>query len=134
MRLLTAAAMISILVIPACKIGKSGKDLPLATQPGGAQVAVALQGVRVPGELIAVRDDGVVVTARKQLSFFPFVSLGGLTIQQMSGDYQLSPGERPSREKFERLRLVSRFPQGLTPEIERQLLAELGQSAIVTVQ
>lgn len=134
MRLLNAAAMISLLTVSACSIGKSGKDLDLATQPGGAIVSVLLQGVRVPGELIAVRDDGVVITARNQLSFFPYASLGGITIKGLGADYQLSPGERPSREKLGRLRLASHFPHGLTPEIERQLLAQLGQSAIVTVQ
>ncbi|MEO5580274.1 MAG: hypothetical protein ABIR58_06415 [Gemmatimonadaceae bacterium] len=126
--------MITILAIPACSIGKSGKDLAFATQPGGAMVGVLSSGGLLRGELVAVRDDGVVITSQKQLSFFPFASLGGLTVTGMKSDYQLSRGETPSREKLERLRLVSHFPQGLTPEIESRLLAQFGQTAIVTVR
>jgi len=125
---------LSLLAFSACVIGKSGKDLAIAAIPGGAQATVVSRGGAISGELVAVRDDGVVLSAQKQLSFFPFASLGGLTIGQMKDDYRLSPGERPSREKLDRLRLVSHFPQGLTPEVERQLLAQLGQAAIVTVQ
>ena len=125
---------LSLLAFSACAIGKSGKDLAIATIPGGAQATVVSRGGAIAGELVAVRDDGVVLSAQKQLSFFPFASLGGLTIGQMKGDYKLAAGERPSREKLDRLRLVSHFPQGLTPEVERRLLAQLGQTAIVTVQ
>ncbi len=134
MKILIAAAAIAMLFLPACKVGKSAKDLPIATLPGGAPVTVALEGMRVNAELIAVRDDGVVLTLRQKLTFFPFASLGGLAVEQMQDSYRLSPGERPVPEKRERLRLISRFPQGLTPEIERLLLAQMGQSAIETVR
>ncbi len=134
MRLLKSLAMISVLAVTACTIGKSGKDFAIATQPGGAMVGVVSSGGLLRGELITVRDDGVVITSQKQLTFFPFASLGGLTVAGMKSDYHLSRGETPSREKLERLRLVSHFPQGLTPEIESRLLAQLGQPSIVTVR
>lgn len=135
MRLLRAAA-ISMIGVTACTntSGKSGKDLAVASQPGGAQVTVTLGGRAYTGELLAVRDDGVIVVTERQLSYFPFASLGGLVVAQMDNDYRLSAGERPASAKLRRLRIVSHFPQGLTPEIERRLLAEIGQAALVTVQ
>lgn len=134
MRLLRIAATISMLTMSACTVGKSYARLPLAFQPGGAQVVAMSQGASITGELVAVRDDGVILSAQRQLSFIPFASLGGLVVHQLGRNFQLSPRENPSRDKLGRLRSVSHFPQGLTPDIERQLLAQLGQNAIVTVR
>jgi hypothetical protein len=45
----------------------------------------------------------------------------------MSGRREITP------EFLERAKLHSRFPGGITPEIERALLEAYGQSAITTV-
>jgi len=126
--------MISVLMVSACTIGKSGKDLAVASHPGGAQVTLLSKDRHFTGELVAVRDDGVVVSVQNRLLFFPFASLGGFAFGKGNRGYRLSPGERPPRDKLSRLRTISHFPQGLTPEIERQLLAQMGQTAIVTIE
>lgn len=125
---------IPTLIISACTFGKSGKDLAVASTPGGAKVTLTSGGERFSGELVALRDDGLVVSAQKRLLFVPFSSLAAFAVHDLNIDYQLSARERPSLEKRSRLSSISQFPQGLTPEIERQLLAQLGQAAIETIQ
>jgi hypothetical protein len=42
--------------------------------------------------------------------------------------------QQPSAPKRETLRLLSRFPQGLSSELRGRLLASLGQDAVDEVQ
>lgn len=81
-----------------------------------------------------VRDNGLVVIANKRLLLFPFASIDVMTATGMGRAFSLSAGEKLSSEKRERLRLISQFPQGMTAEIERRLLAELNQTEITTIE
>jgi hypothetical protein len=50
----------------------------------------------------------------------------------LSYDYRLADGEQPSTPKMSRIRSISHFPQGMTPEIQLRLL-ERGQQRELTI-
>ena len=54
-------------------------------------------------------------------------------LRSRSAGLELFGGDRVPAEYHERLRLSSRFPQGITPEIERALLAARAQPAVTEI-
>ena len=128
-RMLSAA---TILALTGCHYGMTAEKLPVANQPGGAQVTVRTAWNKAyVGELIAVQDDGVVIS-NDRIIRFPFRTIARLTVDKM-GDFRLQRVEVPRSEDLAALRAVSRFPQGLTPNIQSQLLAQKSQAEIVVV-
>ena len=127
-RMLSAAA---ILALTGCHFGMTAEKLPVANQPGGARVTVRTASTAYAGELIAVQNDGVVIS-NDRIMLFPFTAIAGLTVDKLGG-LRLGKVEVPRGEKLAQLRAVSRFPQGLTPNIQSQLLAQKSQAEIVVV-
>jgi hypothetical protein len=112
----------------ACPSGTNVRKFAPARSPNGIQadLRVGKQQTRIMGELLEVRDtsllvlrDGARVTSIpiRQIRSGSFARLGTLIA---SG--RVSGGDR------EQLRLVSRFPGGLGPEIAAQLLGAYGQT------
>lgn len=113
-----------------CNFGQRVGNLTVAHQPGGIRATVGERnGTFVVAELLAVDDTGLVLLWSKQVGYLRFAS--ALTLK--SDDISLSfaePGS-PSNDERVRLRLMSRFPQGLTPDLEARLLAAYHQRALV---
>jgi hypothetical protein len=84
------------------------------------------------GELLAVQDDGVIISSDR-IMFAPFSAIVGLTLEKMGGQYQLRTGDVPRGERLAQFRAVSRFPQGLTPNIQSVLLAQKSQTEIAVI-
>lgn len=134
MTMLRVVAAISIVMVSACTIGKSAKDFDIAVVPRGTLVRVSSGSAQYTGELVVVRDNGLVVAGGGRMILFPFGSMNGMVATELGNAYRLAPREKPSGEKLERLRLVSRFPQGMNADVERRFLAVLKQDAIVTIE
>ncbi len=85
-----------------------------------------------PGELIEVRDNGLVILSRPdgKLLFVPYAATRASTIEQTDQRYEIKNGRQPPPDVHEHLRLISRFPQGLTPELLQQLLAMYQQTEL----
>ena len=90
------------------------------------------------GELIEVRDDGIVLLATNSQdmahpkSELRFVRYQGIVSSSIDDSHYSFPNRRaPKPSAREQLRLLSRFPQGLTPELARQLLQAYGQTELV---
>ena len=85
-----------------------------------------------PGELIEVRDNGLVILSRPdgKLLFVPYEATRASTIEQTDQRYEIKNGRQPPQDVCEHLRLISRFPQGLTPELLQQLLAMYQQTEL----
>ena len=130
MRLLTAAGIVAI---SACAFGGNGSELPVARRPGGATAMLEASSGPFTGELISVQDDGVVLRG-KTIMFVPFIALKQFRIDAMGSDYALRPLETPNADKLARLRAVSHFPQGLTPDIRKRLLEQAGQPDISVIR
>ena len=82
------------------------------------------------GELIEVRDAGIVVLADQKLRLLPYAVILSSDADQTSSYYSISKGTVPKPDVQAHLRLLSRFPQGLTAELLRQLLELNGQTEL----
>ncbi len=133
MHIVKLIAIGSVVALASCQFGTRGSELPAAQRPGGAPATLEVSSGRYFGELIAVQDDGVVISGGK-IMFAPFTAIKIFSLDMMGRDYRVGRGELPNAEKLARLRAVSHFPQGLTPDIRRRLLAFLGQTEILSVQ
>ncbi len=119
---------IGIAILAGCHRGAAGKDLAIAHRPGGASVVVQTQSGVFAGQLVAVQDTGLVLSQRS-LFFVSFHAMSSLRAEELGSDYQIS-GWINDPKKLERLRLVSQFPQGMTPDIQKKLPARMGQATI----
>jgi len=120
----------------ACHVGPQIKDLDLANNPEGATVEVQVlptegrDKLKFEGELLEIRDDGIVfsgTSADDAADEVIFVAWSRATRVRATefGGYKAEIGRSLewSAETKERFRLVSRFPQGISPEIMDSLLA-----------
>ena len=70
------------------------------------------------------------VLAQDTVTLVPYGAIERGRFSQIVGELRGTP---PSPDFATRLRLVSRFPQGLTPDLLARLLAAHGQSALRVV-
>ena len=113
-----------------CNVGGRVDRFAPAKRPAGVAVALALRGGRrAQGELLAVQDTALVVLAQDTVTLVPYSAVVTGQFSQI-GELLATP---PAPDFATRLRLVSRFPQGLTPDLLARLLAAHGQSALKVV-
>lgn len=122
------------LSLAACfHFGPTAETFPLASSPNGATVNATLtSGGTVGGELLSVRDDGVVLLRAGKLVLVPYTALSGLKVDKLD-DYSL-PAGTPSPERRARLTVVSRYPQGINAELQQKLFAQSGQTELEVVR
>jgi len=122
---LCAAALLG-----ACQFGGRVEGFPPATAPRGARVS--LNGTPA-AELLLVQDTALVVLLRvgagSRVTVAPFRKIRTADFEHLGADYDFIASTSPDQELLARLRVVSRYPQGLTAEQMAKLLASLGQSA-----
>jgi hypothetical protein len=115
-----------------------------ARGPEGIRSTVSTDRARFEGELLAVRDDALLLLASAAASgggtpapqnaspmvrLIPFTAIASAQFHQLGSRFEIRGGRSPSPRVRERLRRVSRFPQGMSPAIEADLLKAHGQSA-----
>jgi hypothetical protein len=130
--------------LSACHVGPQIKDLDLANNPEGATVEVQVspaegQGkLKYEGELLEIRDDGIVFSgasaddAEDALIFVAWSRAARVRATEFGG-YRAEVGRSLewSADTKERFRLISRFPQGISPEIMDGLLAAHSQEQLL---
>ena len=131
-----------LLALNAYHQGPSAEKFAPAIGPNGIRTDLRLKGVRVQGELLEVKDSGLFVLWKKrapagqqQLVVVTFVPLAAIR----SGRFDrygilIVNGAPAAKNALERLRLVSRFPMGLTPELRAALLTAHGQTEPAAVR
>lgn len=116
-------------MVTGCAYGGGLEEYPVVGQPGGARLTLELAREQVTGELVEVRDSALVLvrSAQPRIVFVPF---RGVVRGRFDGEHRPAPSFRgtPSASVLERMRLLSRYPQGLSPELEERLLAAYGQA------
>lgn len=125
-------------VLGGCHTGPRIEDVALARKPAGASVRVEFLAGKRPdlaGELLAIDERVVYVNAPGgggwQVTRAPLVAVA--EIRAESRDVRKRYWQ--SGQKYlEQLRLLARFPQGLSPPLLDALLAAQGQSALVVVE
>lgn len=135
MRLLPRVACLWLLVVVAgCPVGTTSGRFRPAQGPAGvdAQLVLDRQRGTVAGELLAMRDTGFVLLVGNRVTLVRYGAIRSATFPQVAS---ASLGRQPPTPAMrERLRLVSRFPQGISPELEQRLLAGYSQPTIDVIE
>jgi hypothetical protein len=116
----------------ACTFGVTAPKYLPAQGPRGVNLHVETSQWKYSGELIEVRDTGILMLADQKLRLLPYTAILSSKIDQTPSRYFISKTV-PKPDVQAQLRLVSRFPQGLTPELTRQLLDAYGQMELAGV-
>ena len=112
-----------------CRVGQSAEKYPPAKTPLGVEATLVLIHQMFSAELLAVRDSEIVVLHGKQVTLVPYSAIRRGTFAHQS--VTITGQHPPTVASLARLRLLSRFPQGISPELERRLLAAYGQDSII---
>jgi len=116
-------------VLNACHYGTTVKTFPPAQGSKGAIADIATDR-SFKAELIEVRDVGIVIQEDRKLRLLPYTSIVSFDVHGMKSPPGIGRRQMPSPGARDDLRLVSRFPQGLTPELLQKLLDVNGQTAL----
>jgi len=124
-----------VAVVMACSTGTRVEKFAPAHEPAGVTVRLRLHYGRgtqvVAGELLAVQDSGILLRDSTRILFVPNDSVRyGETITR-GGD--VSFARKPTGSTRERLRLLSRYPGGLSAAVLSSLLAAYGRDSVETV-
>ena len=145
MKILLSLQPLLLLIITGCSTSVEVKDFKPAQTPQGIEMELSLNGdvldgQKVKGELLAVRDDGVLLNvadypdsagAGNTIVLIPFWMMDRAKLEQMGSAKVESQGEEANKMYLARLRLVSRFTQGLSDELLAELLMKMGQEEVV---
>lgn len=134
MRLKPMLTLTVLALVGACTWGTRVKSQPFATTPAGANAYYQIAGetARTLGELFAV-DTSAIFIFSDRLRRIPWDRLRYVDFANLGGRYDLFGRERPDPVELARLRLVSRFPQGLSGPLLAQVLAAIKQDAVEDV-
>ena len=116
-----------------CSLGMTARKYRPAQAPKGVILRIDTAQGKLLGELIEVLDSAIVVLTDQKLRLLPYTAILSSQVDQTSSRYSIANGAAPKPEVQAQLRLLSRFPQGLTPELTRQLLAAYGQAELAGV-
>jgi hypothetical protein len=121
---------------PGCHLplGQRARDVAAVQAARGAAGQVTTDQQLVAGELIEIRDDGLVVLAARELVLVSFQAITSATFEHLGQQYSLRGSRSPDAALRERLRLASRYPQGLSDEVAAELLRALGQPSLTRVE
>jgi hypothetical protein len=132
-----------------CSFGMTAQKFRPTESPRGVEAVIAVTDLEFVGELIEIRDAGFVLlserwtvpipngtraTKERRLRLIPYAVVRRSRFEQMDPGVFFGGGRAPTTDGRERLRLVSRFPQGLSPGVLSQLLKEHGQAELAGVE
>jgi hypothetical protein len=131
MRPILLLALVALPVAGACTHGTRVATLGPATAPEGFHAWYRTKGDTVHhfGELFAV-DRSALLIRTDRIRRIPWERLEYLNVDKVGNLFDVKVNQRPDSAKVERLRLSSRFPQGLSGPLLAQVLATLKQDAV----
>jgi hypothetical protein len=146
------AAIALVAVLGGCSFGPKAKEF---ARPGAEHLEIQVlpsplvaDATRLTGELLAVEESGLLLLSGQTVLFVLAVEESGLLLlsgqtvlfvsyESITGvkferlkNVRFPAGEPPPPETRETLRLVSRFPYGLSPEVRAALLAAYDQTEV----
>jgi hypothetical protein len=115
-----------------CRVGPDPAGSPAARSPRGLLVELRLTASEeaISGELIEVRDEGLVVLSSRQFVLVPFAALQSARSQSGPRRVRIRGSDV---EGFEGWAAFSRHPYGLTEAQFNELLRLEGQAELVIV-
>jgi hypothetical protein len=138
-----SAYLLLSLTIAGCHVGPRIENFEQARRPEGITVTIKIRGAtaeRVEGELLEVREDSLLLNTReaqggggvvRPLVLVPYTAMANVEVEKLKLR-MLDNEDEPKKRKqdLEQLRLLSRFPQGLSRPLFDELLAAEGQTTI----
>jgi hypothetical protein len=121
----TSAIATIVCGVLGCHVGPSTSTFGPATGPRGIAADLRLKHGAVQGELLEVQDSALLVLRDDRVVLVP---LAAIRVGSFEKRGALIEGGHSSRSARSALRLQSRFPSGLTPELRARLLAAYGQT------
>jgi hypothetical protein len=130
MRDSTSLLLALLPVLAGCAVGTNASKFRPARGPDGAPISIGYGNHQaLSGELIAVLDSAMIVRLDSLFYLIPVRMVKRADVMAPGARAGLRRG-RWSPGMQERLRLLSRFPQGLSPALQQQLLDAYGQTAM----
>lgn len=136
----------AVSLLASCHVGPQIESLPAAVQPHGASVELDFhknsphRSLDISAaELLEVSDDGILLALRvddadPRLTLVPWSVLARISATELTGiRWKFGLAEKYVQKNREELRLVSRFPQGLSGPLRARLAALYGQSEVETL-
>ena len=116
-----------LMTVGSCFTGPSVKSFAPAQSPRGIAADLRLERrTRIQGELLEVQDTALLVLRdNARVMIVPLRVIGAGAFRKRG--ILIASGHMAPKAR-ERLRLVSRFPAGLTPELRARLFAAYGQT------
>lgn len=115
------------MVLAGCTLGPG--TYTRAKDPAGVMISIEMEGRNFGGELLAADEEALVLlTGNRRILRVPFSGISRLDVSQFE-DLDLRDGQPPAGGRLTRLQRLSRFPQGMTPEIEVAVLAAYDQES-----
>ena len=135
---------LSLAALAACSFGMSQVQIAHDLEPAGASVRIVLGRGVLAGELISVAEDTLLLlvgegadSGRRSGRLFEIakqavdrVETLNPPVHDLRGPRRSEPSRPPTPALWERLRVVSRHPQGVSPELVESLLRSLGQESV----
>lgn len=125
-----ALATAALMAASACHVGTRASSYAPAQHAEGAWVAYGPTTAQDTAELLAASDSDIVVVRNGALLRIPYAAVPHLDIAAAGVHLER---KAPSAAELERTRLLSRFPQGISPDLERRLVAAYGQDSVRVV-
>jgi hypothetical protein len=129
---LTLAVVYSAALAGGCVYGMTAEKLTTAHEPAGVTVRIITDQRQLSGELIDVRDAGLIVVSEMIVRLVPYDRIVSAQFDQWKD--RLAGRRPPSADRRARLRRLSRYPQGLGPDLLRELLHAYGQDELKGVE
>lgn len=126
-----AAVTLVTLALAGCSVGPRVEKFRPAQEPAGVETELRLANRTIAGELLALENAGLLVLSERRVVRVPYRAIQRGSFGQLG--LFMTKGVAPPADKRERLRLVSRFPQGLSEDLLRDLLAAYGQAEVEVV-
>ncbi len=127
-----------LLAISGCIFGPRASNYAPASRAAGLTAAITLHGsvssdrTMLSGEVLSVRRDAITILSADGMIT---VYLSAIEEARFVEDTTIKVDKGTiSFERLERLRLQSRFPQGMTSEVEARLLEKHGWNEILVVR
>ncbi len=137
---------VALLVLAGCShdVGPKVEEFRPAQLPNGVNISINLHrgfvpGNKLQGELLATVENGVVMLLHApkavesgSFRFFEihFPMMRSIQVEQIGKSSVRSEGKALDEARLERLRLLSRYPQGLSDDLRAALLKSYGESQI----
>lgn len=126
MRRLHLASLLGLACV-GCVVGGRVRSFEPANAPGGGTVTVRTKASAYTGELLALEDSTVLLVQRGTLMRVP-----ARLIRAVDAPYGGGLGQ-PDSTRRGRLRLIARYPKGVTTDLEQRLLEAYHQAAVKVV-